>query len=201
MLKNNLKYFILIFIISMSIGFLLAKKLQDNKNIASESGKSHNYIVSENIRLQNNINIINNNILETSFDDDKIEIDTKLILRKKYLDCNHIISKEVELPKELINLTEEELKEKYLDWDIEEFDDDRVILYQNIFGLCDEHYIIESGEDFIEVYSLTEDYDKELYQITNISIEYLAEEDLKKLKDGIYVYGYQELNSILENFE
>lgn len=201
-MKSNLKYFILIFIISMCIGFLLAKIMQDNnKNIASESGISENYIVSENIILQNTINTINSNILETSFDEDKIEIDTKLILRKNYLDCNHIISKEVELPKELVNLTEEELKEKYIEWNIEEFDDDKVILYKNIYGLCDEHFIIESGEEFIEVYSLTEEYDKELYQTTNISIEYLAEEDLEKLKDGIYVYGSQELNSTLENFE
>ena len=198
-MKNIFKYIILIFIISIGIGFILAKGKIKNNKVSIENSLYNNFLVENNIIT----NEINNNIdiLETSFEDDKIEIDTKLILKKKYIDCKHTITKEVELPGELINLTEEELKVRYPEWKIEEFDDDEVVLYKNVYGLCTEHFVIESGEEFIEVYSLNEEYDKKLYEVTNISIEYLTEDDIEKLNQGIYVYGVQELNSILENFE
>lgn len=198
-MKNIFKYIILIFIISIGIGFILAKGKIKNNKVSVENSLYNNFLVENNIitnEIDNNIDI-----LETSFEDDKIEIDTKLILRKNYIDCKHAVSKEVELPGELINLTEEQLKVKYPDWQIEEFDDDEVVLYKNVYGLCTEHFVIESGEEFIEVYSLNEEYDKKLYEVTNISIEYLAEEDLEKLEEGIYVYGTQELNAVLESFE
>ena len=198
-MKNIFKYIILIFIISIGIGFILAKGKIKNNKVSIENSLYNNFLVENNIitnEIDNNIDI-----LETSFEDDKIEIDTKLILKKKYIDCKHTITKEVELPGELINLTEEELKVRYPEWKIEEFDDDEVVLYKNVYGLCTEHFVIESGEEFIEVYSLNEEYDKKLYEVTNISIEYLTEDDIEKLNQGIYVYGVQELNSILENFE
>lgn len=198
-MKSIFKYIILIAIISIGIGFIFAKTMNKKKAVASDRILENNVVVKNEIKENKVENKLD--ILETSFDEDKISVNTKLILRKNYLDCKHSISKEVELPKELINLTEEEIKASYPKWNVEEFDEDEVILYKNIYGLCNEHFIIESGDEYIEVYSLDEDYDKELYQITNISIEYLAEEDLEKLNDGIYVYGVQELNSTLENFE
>ena len=199
-MKSNIKYFVIIFFTSILIGFLLGKVLRKN-NIQDNIN---------NIRIENNavsknevevINIQNKNILETSFEEEKITVDTKLILRKYYLDCNHIISKDVELPRELINLTKREIREEYPEWEIENFSNKELVLYKKVYGICGEHFIIESGEDFIEVYSLNEDYDKNLYEITNVSIEYLTDEDIEKLEEGIYVYGVEELNSTLESFE
>ena len=196
-MKSNIKYFVIIFFTSILIGFLLGKVLRKND-------------IQDNIRIENNavsknelevINIQNKNILETSFEEEKITVDTKLILRKYYLDCNHIISKDVELPRELINLTKREIREEYPEWEIENFSNKELVLYKKVYGICGEHFIIESGEDFIEVYSLNEDYDKNLYEITNVSIEYLTDEDIEKLEEGIYVYGVEELNSTLESFE
>ncbi len=199
MKKSIFKYVLLLFIISMCIGFLFAKEMQDREVAQNENKISEN--IFQNVKVEE---VSENNkidVLETSFEEDKIEVDTKLILKKNYIDCKHMISKEVELPGELINLTEEELKTNYPDWQVEEFDDDEVILSKKIYGLCSEHFVVESGKEFIEVYALTEEYDKNLYEITNISIDYLAEEDLEKLEQGIYVYGLQELNSTLESFE
>lgn len=199
-MKSNIKYFGIIFCTSILIGFLLGKvmrknDIKDNTNV----NIGINNVINKNEFEVNNIQ--NKNILETSFEENKVSINTKLILRKYYLDCNHIISKEVELPKELINLSKEEIIVEYPDWEIENFSDKELILYKKVYGICGEHFIIESGDDFIEVYSLDEDYDKELYEITNVSIEYLTDEDIEKLEEGIYVYGLEELNSTLESFE
>lgn len=199
-MKSNIKYFGIIFCISILIGFLLGKvmrknDIKDNTNV----NIGINNVINKNEFEVNNIQ--NKKIIETSFEEEKIIVDTKLILRKYYLDCNHIISKEVELPQELVNLSKDEIREKYPEWEIEKFSTKELILYKKVYGLCGEHFIIESGEDFIEVYSLDEEYDKDLYEVTNISIEYLTDEDIEKLEEGIYVYGLEELNSTLESFE
>lgn len=191
-MRGNIKYFVILFFISILVGFAFAKK-ENNENeviiqnvVARENDSSFAY---------------DENVLETSFQEEKIKDSTKLILKKYYLDCNHNIEREVELPNEFINLSKEDIEEEFDEWEIEKFSEEEVILYKEIYGLCDEHFLILSGKEFVEVYELDEDYEKDLYEVTNISIEYLAEEDLEKLEEGIYVYGITELNSTLESFE
>lgn len=102
----------------------------------------------------------------------------------------------------MINLTEEELEEKYKDWEIKSFSADEIILYKKMSGICGEHFVITTNNDnAVVVYKLDEDYNKEVYEQTDISIEYLATEDIQKLEEGIYVYGITSLNSALESFE
>ena len=191
-MKSNIKFFIILFLISILIGLVLAK-----------SEKKDEKILVQNVVSKENESSFayDDEILETAFQEEKIRDDTKLILKKDYLDCNHNIEKEVELPRELINSNRKDIEEEFEEWEIEEFSENQVILYKEIYGICDEHFIIKSGKEFVEVYELDEDYDKELYEITNISIEYLTDEDLEKLEEGIYVYGIAELNSTLESFE
>lgn len=191
-MRGNVKYFVILFLISILVGFVFAKK----------ENSVNNLIIQNVVARENDSGFsYDENVLETSFQEEKIKDSTKLILKKYYLDCNHNIEREVELPNELVNFSKEELEKEFKEWKIEKFSEEEVILYKKIYGLCDEHFLILSGNEFVEVYELDEDYDKELYEITNISIEYLAEEDLEKLKEGIYVYGIAELNSTLENFE
>lgn len=63
------------------------------------------------------------------------------------------------------------------------------------------HYILKEKDDFINVYYINEDQEEVLYRVTDIGIEYLAEEDTEKLKQGIEVVGLQNLNQLLEDFE
>ena len=42
---------------------------------------------------------------------------------------------------------------------------------------------------------------EEIYQNTGISTEYLPETDKISLRDGIKVFGRENLNSIIEDFE
>lgn len=63
------------------------------------------------------------------------------------------------------------------------------------------HYILEIKDDFLSVYYINEDDEKILYKVTDIAVEYLPEEDLKNLEQGIDVYGIQNLNLLLEDFE
>ena len=40
-----------------------------------------------------------------------------------------------------------------------------------------------------------------LYEKTNISSEYLTETDLINMQDGLEIYGKEELNQVIEDFE
>ena len=63
------------------------------------------------------------------------------------------------------------------------------------------HYILKVKDDFVSVYYINEEDEEILYKVTDIGIEYLPEEDIKSLEQGIDVYGIQNLNLLLEDFE
>lgn len=62
-------------------------------------------------------------------------------------------------------------------------------------------YIVKPKDEFIAVYYINNEDEEILYKVTDISIEYLSEEDIQRLKKGIEARGVQELNQILEDFE
>ncbi len=63
------------------------------------------------------------------------------------------------------------------------------------------HYILRAKDNLIHVYYINEKEEEVLYRVTEISTKYLAKEDVKELETGIDVYGVQELNQLLEDFE
>lgn len=140
-------------------------------------------------------------IMQTASLEEKVLPSTKLILEKKFQDCKHTIRSEVELPPEMINMTREELIEMYPDWNVKEFSEDKVVLYRLANGICNEHFVINDEDGLVVVYRLDQEYNKSLYEKTDIYTEYLPSQDINRLKEGIYVYTVSDLNSELENFE
>ena len=67
--------------------------------------------------------------------------------------------------------------------------------------MCPEHYKIGVAEGVVNIYRRNENGEEELYEMTNISLEYLPEEEQAKLDSGIEIIGEEELNSVLENLE
>ena len=171
-----------------------------NKN---RDNSSQEIVSKENLVTVNNVSGKTRNIvvMQTASLEEKILPTTKLILEKKYQDCKHTISKEVELPEEMVNLTRKELSELYSDWTIKDFSKNKVVLYRLANGLCDEHFLINDENGVVVVYRLDEDYNKSLYEKTDIYTEYLPLQDIERLKEGIYVYTVSDLNSELENLE
>ena len=62
-------------------------------------------------------------------------------------------------------------------------------------------YILKQYEGVIAVYKINENEEEELYDITDIAITYLPQEDQEILKNGITVEGEENLNQLLEDFE
>ncbi len=68
-------------------------------------------------------------------------------------------------------------------------------------GEDDTKYLLKNENNYINVYYLDDNDDEYLYKKTDISTEYLSQEDLDDLSGGIEVVGLEELNKILEDFE
>lgn len=141
------------------------------------------------------------NVVVTASEEEKVSYNASFALKKYYKVCGHFEEKKSEIPKEIVNLSKNEIKQLYPDWNLEKFSSDEVILSKEVDEICNEHFILKLGEDNIEVYKDLNNGTPELYKSTNISKDYLTNMDIEKLEEGIYVYGVSNLNSAIEDFE
>ena len=141
------------------------------------------------------------NATAVSATEEKVSANAQLILKKYYQKCEHTINEYVELPKELINMTEKEIQEEFPDWEVIGFEKGKVTLYKEFNDVCGEHFKLKVEDGKIVVYIGNNDGTENVYEKTNISSEYLTETDLINMQDGLEIYGKEELNQIIEDFE
>ena len=141
------------------------------------------------------------NLTTVSATEEKLASNAILILKKYYRKCEHTINEYVELPQELVNMTEEEVQAQYLDWEVIGFEKGKLTLYKEFDDVCQEHFKLRLEEGNVVVYIVNSDGTESLYEKTGISSEYLTETDLINMQDGLEIYGKEELNQIIEDFE
>lgn len=197
-MKKYFRYGILMFIFSIIIGYMYSRMWNNNK-IAKEKIVYQSDLI-QNVYTNNNV-ISNEQILQTISEEEKVSPTTKFAIKKYYNKCGHFSFDYVQLPIEIINLKKEEVANVFKDWNIEKFSKDEVVISQNIDEMCKEHFVIKLDNDFIKIYNKVSDDTLNLYLETDIYKQYLADEDIKRLENGISVYGKGKLNSILEDFE
>ncbi len=183
-----------IIIIAIIIGSMLFK---NNDNTKTESQTQNN------IKHQDEIqeNTFTNDISVSSIEQEKISPNAVLILKKHYEECDHTIKEYAKIPEEYVNLNEEELAKKQEGWRIEQFSKDEVTLIKDINNICNEHYVLRQKDGIIAVYQIHEDNTETLKEETGIAVEYLTDIDKLRLEEGIRIYGEEELNSTLEDYE
>ena len=99
-------------------------------------------------------------------------------------------------------MTKEEVQAQYPDWEVIGFATDKVTLYKEFEDECGEHFKLKIENGKIVIYIVNKDGTQSLYEKTNISSEYLTETDLINMQeDGLEIYGKEELNKIIEDFE
>jgi len=187
------EYLYIILLVTCILGILLGRIFFMNV--------AYNNTVSQN--NTDYLKIFNNEIaLETSSGEEKrVSPNSLFALKKVYNECNHFEYEEAELPKELVNLSRQEIEDYYDDWEVEEFDDKKLVLCKEINGYCNQHFVIKLDDNQVKVYRLGTHGEYIEYKNTDIFKEYLPEEDIKKLEDGIMIYGEGKLSSVLEDYE
>lgn len=164
--------------------------------IAKENNKITDDCIYEEKSDENKINEIEVSEIET-----KISPNAKLIIKKYYKECGHTTEEIKNVTNDMVNKNKEEIEKIYLDYNIEKFLNNEIILKKEEEGQCNEHYIIRDENSNIVIYKVLNDGTEEVYQNTGISTEYLPETDIINLKAGVKVFGIENLNSIIEDFE
>ena len=164
--------------------------------IAKENNKITDDCIYEEKSDENKINEIEVSEIET-----KISPNAKLIIKKYYKECGHTAEEIKTVTNDMVNKNKEEMEKLYPDYNIEKFLNNEIILKKEEEGQCNEHYIIKDENSNIIIYRVLNDGAEEVYQNTGISTEYLPETDRINLKAGVKVFGIENLNSIIEDFE
>ena len=139
--------------------------------------------------------------IKTSNEEEKTSPNCAIVLKVYHEACKHLIEKKQSIEETQVNMTEEELKERFSDWEVQKFTPTEIVLYKEVPEFCDEHYLLKEENGYISIYKLDENDNEEFFQTTEISTEYLTDEDLEQIKNGIKIYTEKELNKTLEDFE
>ena len=203
-MKNTVKIIIISIVLAICAGIATYFIVRQNKK--SETIPETNTYISEKIEDEcteeyKEEQMANQNTTEVSSTEEKVAANAILILKKYYTKCDHTINEYVELPKELVNLTKEQVQEKYSDWEVIGFEKGKITLYKEFDDVCGEHFKLKIEDGKVVVYTVNNDGTETLYEKTNISSEYLTETDLINMQDGLEIYGKEELNQVIEDFE
>lgn len=185
---------IILIISAMYILFNMQEKIEnkeENENYVSELIEDE--CTDEYAKMKNTTTV--------AVTEEKVSANAILILKKYYQKCEHTINEYVEIPQELVNMTKKEVQEQYLDWKVIGFETGKVTLYKEFDDVCGEHFRLKVENGKVVVYIDNNDGTQSLYERTDISSEYLTETDLINMQDGLEIYGKEELNQIIEDFE
>ena len=203
-MKNTGKIIIISLILAISAGVATYFIVRQNKK--SETIPETNTYIAEKIEDEcteeyKEEQMEKQNTTEVSSTEEKVAANAILILKKYYTKCDHTINEYVELPQELVNLTKEQVQEKYADWQVIGFEKGKITLYKEFDDVCGEHFKLKIEDGKVVAYTVNNDGTETLYEKTNISSEYLTETDLLNMQDGLEIYGKEELNQVIEDFE
>lgn len=140
-------------------------------------------------------------IIKANTQEEKTSPNCSLTTKTYYQKCGHTKSEYSNLPSNFVNLTKDEIQEKYQEYEIEDFATNAIILYQQKEGDCGEHYMVKDKDGMVTIYQVLEDGSEKEIETTGITTEYLPETDKINMKNGIQVNGKQELNQLIEDFE
>ena len=198
-MSNKIKIIAIIF---LTISIILLSYILFGREEERDKGIDNNMYISEVIEDECTQEYEETqNATVVSAVEEKLSANAILILKKYYEQCDHTINEYVELPQELVNLTEKEVQAEYADWEVIGFEKGKLTLYKEYEDACGEHFKLKIEDGKVVIYIINNDGTESIYEKTNISSEYLTETDLLNMQDGLEIFGKEELNQIIEDFE
>ncbi len=185
---------IVVFVVSGICGYYIYKAGTDQ----NESKINIDEIAK--VAVENGINSSSPS-LATSYTEEKVSPNATLIIKKHYKECGHTTKDYAEIPEELVNRTRKQVEQTYSDWEIRGFSPNEIVILKEVGGICNEHYVLREKDGKVVIYTQDANGKESINEITEISTEYLTEDDKAKLKEGIKATGKEELNSLIEDYE
>ena len=190
----------LVVILIIIFGFLAGKYIYKMTTIKEDS----NFEIADKQKIEDECTLEYERLKEikqTNANEEKVSPNARLITNIYYNECGHTVKSASNIEAKYINLLEEDFAKEYNDWEVKEFSSEEIVLYKENPGICNEHYVVKEKDGYVAVYSLDNNEKETLEDITEISVSFLPTTDVAKLQGGIKVYGRENLNSVLEDFE
>lgn len=179
---------IVVFIFSIMAGFIVNSFI----NFSKHEEQSNHAVLAEDKTEE---------VIDTSSNEVIVSPNAEIVLTQSFKKCGHTITTKDIAPRDIVNLNQGKVQEYYADWNIDEFNSNEIKLSRNNSGICDEHYILRESDGYISI-SCKNNIGEYIFKgLTDISVQYLTEEDLANLEEGIEVVGRESLNKLLEDFE
>ncbi len=166
-------------------------KIQSEQELAVEDYEDE--CTEEYEELEQTLQTNSNNIL--------VSPNAQIVIYTHYRACNHDKKTIEDVPKEIVNMNENEVRKYYKDYEIKDFSQHYIELYKEDEGICDEHYVIREKNGVLIVYKQDENKKEDIYEETEISYQYLTDTDKITISNGLEVVGKENLNKIIEDFE
>ena len=204
-MKNLLTFCIAIII--FSVGIILGAELNSigtEKQLAEENKRidSMQDVVIKNVQSKKDeLDSGDKEVKAVVAVESKISPYATLTIEKFFKTCAHTTLETVEIPKELVNMTKEELQAKYEKWYIKKFTDKEVHLYREVEANCSSHFVVKEDAGKVAVFAQIDSKNMQFKRSTNIDFETLRDEDKELIKEGVELYGEEELSSFIEDFE
>lgn len=201
-MNKVLIYIIVIVIIFVAIIFGINVYNKNTKNETKNNIEISEKIVDECTEEWEANNSIEEETHQANYSEEKLSPNCMLTIKRKFNECGHTVNEYLMIPEELINKNEEDLQKAYQEYNIEKYSPNDIIISKNCEGSCKEHFVLRKDDNNnIIIYKINENGNEEIYEQTQISIDYLTETDRNDIINGLKVYGIEKLNQIIEDFE
>lgn len=191
---NKKSVVILMLILIAIIVFLFAMLMYNLKTVRRIGNNMQNVT---NVHNSQNVQVV-----QTNSEEIKISPNAIITFFKHYSNCGHVVRVKENAPKNIVNISKDAFSSLYSDWKINKFTSTEIELSKDFSGDCNEHFLVKSNPDgFIEIYKVKPDTSLVLHEKTDIAVKYLSNEDIAELENGVYLYGKENLNAYIENFE
>lgn len=136
---------VVIFMLGLSMGMYYGV-VSNDKEVVEEKKPidSVQDVVIKNVQSENEKG--KELVEETLSKEERVSPYAKMAIEKEFTKCGHTTVNVLDVPKEIINLTEEEIAERYSGWDVKEFSSDEFTLFRLIEANCEDHYVLKEKE-------------------------------------------------------
>ena len=195
--------FIAIIIIGVIAGISIYSKNEksQNTNVENEINKVSEKVTDECTQEYEELERQARLEIETNANEEKISPNCLITLKRHYNECNHTINEYIDVSQSLVNGTQKDLENEYKNWEVQKYSSNDIILYREFDSNCGQHFILRDDNGKITIYKINENNEEEVYEKTEISVEYLTETDKAEVRNRIRVNGIEELNQLIEDFE
>ncbi len=143
------KIIVAIIAILVLIGAIFTAKMIKNDNEVEEE-QGEKTIISEEVtdecteEYKTSLKEDDEKVVSSS--EEKVSANSAMILKKYYKQCGHTINEYLEVPKEIVNMTQEEVTENFPDWELIGFASNEITLFKEENGSCGEHFRLREEE-------------------------------------------------------